>query len=53
MNELHAWCVLSYEYRIDNVLLAYENELAYDGRLLTKTSFKSNTEDFTISKFDA
>ena len=42
----------SYEYRIDNVLLAYGSELAYDDRLLRKTSFKSNAEDFTISKFD-
>ena len=45
-------CVLSYEYRIDNVLLAYGNELAYDDRLIRKTSFKSNAEDFTISKLD-
>ena len=37
---------------MDNVLLVYGNELAYDGRLLRKMSFKSNTEDFTISKFD-
>ena len=37
---------------MDNVLLACGSELAYEGRLLTKTSLKSNTEDFTISKFD-
>ena len=30
-NELRAWCVSTYAYRIANVLLTYENELAYDG----------------------
>ena len=34
---------------MDNVLLAYGNELV---RLLRQTSLKSNTVDFTISKFD-
>ena len=37
---------------MDNVLFAYGNELAYDGRLLRKTNLKPNTEDFTTSKFD-
>ena len=51
-NELLAWCVLTYEYRFANVLLAHENNLAYEGRLLRKTSFNSNRANPENTNFE-